>query len=239
MTSYRFRRRAFLTAVSGGVGLKIMLRNLESSAQGMRSPGRLLVTHWPIGIVAGSNDALWKPTSGSVGGSPGLKPFADAGLGPDMTVIKGVSTNHLNVSGAGSAQQGLVSMVTALAAGGTRTNPIQVDDAFAAPGGSVEQILLERVTALQRPGVGPVYANSIGDSRTCVPFVTEVRATGHERNLIPAMIIGGKQLGFLHDRYVQANISVNDFWGTIAQAFGHPTPDPPFGTPVAGFWAKP
>ena len=38
MTSYRFRRRAFITAISGGVGLKIMLRNLESSAQGMRSP---------------------------------------------------------------------------------------------------------------------------------------------------------------------------------------------------------
>ena len=66
MISYRFRRRAFLTALSGGVGLKIMLRTLESSAQGMRSPGRLLVTHWPVGLVAGSNDALWKPTSGSV-----------------------------------------------------------------------------------------------------------------------------------------------------------------------------
>ena len=38
MTSYRFRRRAFLTALSGGVGLKIMLRTLEGSAQGMRSP---------------------------------------------------------------------------------------------------------------------------------------------------------------------------------------------------------
>ena len=53
LISYRFRRRAFLTALSGGVGLKIMLRNLEGSAQGMRSPGRLLVTHWPVGIVAG------------------------------------------------------------------------------------------------------------------------------------------------------------------------------------------
>ena len=82
MMSYRFRRRAFLTALSGGVGLKIMLRNLESSAQGMRSPARLLVTHWPVGIVAGSSDALWKPTSGSVGGSQALKPFADAASGP-------------------------------------------------------------------------------------------------------------------------------------------------------------
>ena len=82
MTSYRFRRRAFITALSGGVGLKIMLRNLESSAQGLRSPGRLLVTHWPVGIVAGSSDALWKPTSGSVGGSQALQPFAERVSGP-------------------------------------------------------------------------------------------------------------------------------------------------------------
>lgn len=71
MISYRFKRRAFISALSGGVGLKIMLRNLELSAQTMRSPARLLVTHWPVGIVAGSGNALWTPTSGSVGGSPG------------------------------------------------------------------------------------------------------------------------------------------------------------------------
>ena len=82
MISYRFRRRAFLAAMSGGVGLKIMLRNLESSAAGARSPARLLVTHWPVGIVAGKDEALWKPTSGSVGGSPALKPFADRASGP-------------------------------------------------------------------------------------------------------------------------------------------------------------
>ena len=92
--------------MSGGVGLKIMLRNLESSAAGARSPGRLLVTHWPIGIVAGANDALWKPTTGSVGGSPALKPFADLGLGPDMTVIRGLSTAHLNPNGGGGTSRG-------------------------------------------------------------------------------------------------------------------------------------
>jgi hypothetical protein len=99
MISYRFKRRAFLAALGGAAGLKLLLRNLEASAQGMKSPGRLLVTHWPVGIVAGSGDALFKPTSGSVGGSPVLKPFADAGLGPDMTVFKGMRTSHLNVSG--------------------------------------------------------------------------------------------------------------------------------------------
>ena len=64
MISYRLRRRAFIAAAGGGVGLKVMLRTLEGSAQGMRSPARLLVTHWPVGIVAGQGDALWRPTSG-------------------------------------------------------------------------------------------------------------------------------------------------------------------------------
>src|SRR5262249_15051789 len=120
VTSYRFRRRAFIAAMSGGVGLKIMLRNLEGSAQGVPWPARLLVTHWPLGIVCGSSDALWKPTAGSVGGSPGLKPFADAGLGPDMTVIRGLSTTHLNANGGGGHEAGTVLLMTGRDAGGTR-----------------------------------------------------------------------------------------------------------------------
>ena len=59
MISYRFKRRAFMTAMSGGVGLKIMLRNMEAAAQTTKSPARLLVSHWPVGIVAGSSDSLW------------------------------------------------------------------------------------------------------------------------------------------------------------------------------------
>ena len=54
-----------------------------------------------------------------------------------------------------------------------------------------------------------------------------------------AMIIGGKQLGFVHDRYVTGNITINELWGTIAQAFGHTSTEAPFAAPVAGFWAKP
>ena len=72
------------------MGLKILLRNMEAAAQGTtKSPGRLLLTHWPVGIVAGSSDSLFAATSGSIGGSPGLQPFADAGLGADMTVHQG------------------------------------------------------------------------------------------------------------------------------------------------------
>jgi hypothetical protein len=178
MISYRFRRRAFLTALGGGVGLKIMLRTLESSAQGMRSPGRLLVTHWPVGLVAGSNDALWKPTSGSVGGSPALKPFADAGLGADMTAFRGLSTP---VGAGGGHEGGTVGLVTGIAAPGVRSGEQESDDAFSA-GPSFEQILLKNVPALQTPGPG--YANSIADSRTdfgeistkCLSYSTEFQA---------------------------------------------------------------
>jgi hypothetical protein len=163
MTSYRFRRRAFIAAMSGGVGLKIMLRNLESSARGVPSPGRLLITHWPVGIVAGASDALWKPTTGSVGGSIGLRPFADARLGFDMTVIRGLTTAHLSSNGGGGSEAGLVKVMTGLAPGGTRTNRVEGDDAIAA-GGSLDQILLKNVPALR----GPVnwYANSAADART-------------------------------------------------------------------------
>jgi len=55
----------------------------------------------------------------------------------------------------------------------------------------------------------------------------------------PAMLIGGKQLGFLHNRYVSSAITINQLWGTIAQAFGYTSTDAPFAAPVAGFWAKP
>jgi uncharacterized protein DUF1552 len=199
MMSYRFRRRAFLTAMSGGVGLKIMLRNLAHSAQGMRSPGRLLVTHWPLGIVPGANDALWKPTSGSVGGSYALKPFADAGLGPDMTVIRGLTTNHLALNGGGGLEGGTVVLVTGRATAGTRSNRGEPDDAIAAPGGSFDQVLLANVPALQRPGQG--YANSIADSRTdlgeistkCLSYSTAVQdvrlynSTGSVPGAVPLM----------------------------------------------------
>src|SRR6185295_16924634 len=167
MISYRFKRRAFLTAMGGGLGLKVMLRNLELSAQTVRSPARLLVTHWPVGIVAGANNALWTPTSGSVGGSLSLKPFADAGLGPDMTVFRGISTGDLNVSGGGSHEQGTVSLVTGLSAGGSRASCCEGDDAYASPGGSYDQILLKNVASLKNTMVGGSgFANSIADSRT-------------------------------------------------------------------------
>ena len=69
---------------------------------------------------------------------------------------------------------------------------------------------------------------------TIVPFVTEVRATGHERNDMPAMIIGGKRLGFAHNLYKTGSFSINSFWGTIAAKLGYTSTATPFAEPIAG-----
>jgi len=74
---------------------------------------------------------------------------------------------------------------------------------------------------------------------TCVPFVTEVMAAGHERSNMPAMLIGGKQLGFVHNQYWTGNVAINQFWGTVAQAFDYNSTDLPLAAPIDGLWAKP
>jgi hypothetical protein len=74
---------------------------------------------------------------------------------------------------------------------------------------------------------------------TVIPYVTEVRATGHERNQMAAMLIGGKRLGFTHNLYRTEAMTINAFWGTIGQAFGYTSPAAPFSAPVSGLWTKP
>jgi len=165
MISYRFKRRSFLTAMGGGLGLKVMLRNMEASAQSSQSPPRLLVTHWPVGIIPGASEALWKPTSGAAGGSPALQTFTDNGLADDMISLRGVSTNALGLNGGGSHEGGTVVLVTGVGCGGCRTNRGEPDDGFAA-GPSFDQVLLGSVPALKSPMGGAGYANSIADTRT-------------------------------------------------------------------------
>jgi hypothetical protein len=93
------------------------------------------------------------------------------------------------------------------------------------------------------PPAGILLTDGCGNNLldfTCVPFLTEVRTNAHERSNMAAMLIGGKQLGFVHDRYVAGTtITVNQLWGTIAQAFGYSSTEAPFAAPVAGFWAQP
>jgi hypothetical protein len=82
------------------------------------------------------------------------------------------------------------------------------------------------------------FGNSLLDY-TVVPYVTEVQATGHERSSMPAMIIGGKSLGFGHNKYQTGNYTVNQLWGTIGQAFGYTSTAAPFAAPISGLWTKP
>jgi hypothetical protein len=165
MISYRFKRRAFLTAMGGGLGLKVMLRNMEASAQTAQSPPRLLVTHWPVGIIPGSSNALWNPTSGKAAGGYALQTFVDNGLADDMITLRGVSTGSLDLNGGGSHEGGTVVLVTGVGCGGSRKNRGEPDDAYAA-GPSFDQVLLKGVAALKSPMGGAGYANSIADSRT-------------------------------------------------------------------------
>jgi hypothetical protein len=51
MQSYRFARRSFLAAIGGAFGLEILLRNMESAAQGAGPPPRFLMMHWPVGTI--------------------------------------------------------------------------------------------------------------------------------------------------------------------------------------------
>jgi len=163
MTSYRFKRRAFLGAAGGAVGLKVMFRNLEASGQTASSPPRFLYSMWPVGIVAGASEALWKPTSGTINGSPALKPFADAGLDADMTVIRGLTLVQGPPSCAGGDTRGLIKLATGVDPGSVcRASDTGGDDGIAV-GPSIDQILLKNVAALQAPGAR--FANAICDSR--------------------------------------------------------------------------
>ena len=67
MISYRFKRRAFLTAIGGGVGLKIMLRNMEASAQTSKSPGGCSCQALAGRHRRGRRTTLFTATSGSNG----------------------------------------------------------------------------------------------------------------------------------------------------------------------------
>src|SRR4029078_5689867 len=77
------------------------------------------------------------------------------------------------------------------------------------------------------------FGNSLLDY-TVVPYVTEVLATGHERSRMPAMIIGGKSLGFAHHQFVSGSFTVNQFWGLIGPSLGYTSTAAPFAAVPSG-----
>src|SRR5215471_11123267 len=165
MGCYTIARRAFLRGVGGAVGFQAMLRTLEAGAQGMKSPPRFLLTHWPVGTVAFNYlpAGLGRGTFTTWTSSRILKPFEDAGLKNDLIAFYGFDTDGIGQgAGGGGHEGGTVLMTTGVRIPGTRAGEPEQDDFFAG-GPSIDQILLKLVPALKTPGSG--YANAICDSR--------------------------------------------------------------------------
>jgi hypothetical protein len=188
MRSYKFARRSFLQGIgAGAIGLRVMLRNLEASAQGMTPPPRFLMTHWPVGTV----HYVFKPvgTGTAYTTSRILKPFEDAGLRNDMAVLYGMQTNSMTAPGGGGHEAGTSKTTTGANSPGTRKNGGEGDDA-AAGGPSWDQIFLKNVTALQTPGQG--YVNAICDARVdSLETSTQCLSYGYTTRSIAAANVAG------------------------------------------------
>ena len=60
---------------------------------------------------------------------------------------------------------------------------------------------------------------------------------------MPAMIIGGKSLGYAHNKYVKGSFTCNQFFSLVGQSVGYTVTAAPFATPcrrgLSGLWTKP
>ena len=160
MRSYRLARRSFLLGLGGAVGLEVLLRNLEASAQGLASPPRLLVMFWPGGTIRYYFEPAGTGTDYTT--SRILQPFEDAGLRDDLIVLYGLAARGIDAGCGGGAESGTVMAVTGTHVPGTRENGGEQDDGVAG-GPSFDQIFLRNVPELQTRGKG--YANAICDNR--------------------------------------------------------------------------
>ncbi len=66
-----------------------------------------------------------------------------------------------------------------------------------------------------------VYGNSLLDN-TIVPYITEVGRADHTRTNIPVLLLGGKNLGLKHGKFLRLakDRPHNDLWLSVARAFG-------------------
>lgn len=189
MNRYKIARRSFLAGVGGALGLRVMLDNMVAVAQGATPPPRFLMTHWPVGTV----HYRFKPQGSGrdYTTSPILQPFEDAGLREDMIILYGMDSNVGSGQGGGH-EAGTPMATTGARCPGTRANGGEADDA-AAGGPSFDQIFLENVPELQRPGVG--YANAICDARVdSLETSTQCLSYGHTRRSIAAARPEGQQI---------------------------------------------
>jgi len=184
MMSYRVHRRRFLAGVGGALGLHAILNNLEAGAAGATPPPRFLMMHWPVGTVRYN----FVPSGGRTDYTMSriLQPFEDAGLRDDVSIIYGLTHQGIDAGGGGGHEAGTPMTSTGANCPGTRRNGGEPDDASAG-GPSWDQILLNRVPELQRPGSG--YVNAICDARVdsletstqCLSYGYTTRSVTSER----------------------------------------------------------
>ena len=179
--SYRLARRAFLAGIGGAVGLKVLLRNLEASAQGAQSPSRFVLAHWPQGTLR--HRFLPSDSGSAYITSPILQPFEAAGLRGDMTVFYGFSDGHLRSPRGGGIEAGTVFATTCCSSEGTRENGGETDDA-AAGGPSFDQVFLKHVPSLRRPikDVNIICDARVGSNETSAQCL----AYSYDTRVIPA-----------------------------------------------------
>jgi len=141
LLSYRMARRSFLRACGGSAALLLpLLRDIEARADGAGAPLRFLIIHKPLGVQW----AKWRPAATATTATFTL-PACSAAFEPlrsKMVLIDGVNI----VGGAGSAEGGVVALMT----GQTALGKIGQQD-WAAGGASIDQILLARSPKLGGP----------------------------------------------------------------------------------------
>jgi len=185
MTSYRFARRAFLTAIGGAFGLENILRSMEATAQGMTSPPRLFIATYPVGTVR--LDFEPQGTGTTYTASRLLKPFETANLRGDMTVLYGLSNEMIRGPGGIGHQKGMVMMVTGAATKYVRAGEL-IDQDCCADGPSFDQIFLKHAPKLQTP---KGYLNAICDNRVDYNPETSVQCMSYGYAVRPVETIPG------------------------------------------------
>jgi hypothetical protein len=154
VSSYKFKRRSFLRACGGTAALLApLLRSIESRAQGMKAPLRLLILHHPLGAAPGLGS--WRPNASATTTSFTLPfesaPFEAAGLKPYMSMVDGLNMvfatrNSSQNSGQNTHEGGMAVMMTGVPVLGR----IGQQD-HAAGGASIDQLLLDNSPVLGGP----------------------------------------------------------------------------------------
>jgi len=149
VSSYKFKRRSFLRGAGGSAALLApLLRSIESRAQGMTAPLRLLIIHHPLG--AGPGLSTWRPNASATTTSFTLPmesaPFNATAtpLQKYMCMIDGL--NIVTNSGQNTHEGGVVAMMTGVNALGK----IGQQD-WSAGGASIDQLLLAQSPTLGGP----------------------------------------------------------------------------------------